>query len=162
MDATKQTLALKGTCLLSAILGIATPVVTATGVEMYLYKSCVLGTCANYGSKHSTPNPFGPPVVTEVPFPNKLKAALAFICLALVVSLVQTVLHFTAKPPNHALLGNLSIPNAFFFLLSFALVASDDPTKGGGNYGAGFAFMIIGMLTAVAHFAVSKKAAASS
>ena len=98
----------------------------------------------------------------EIPFTDKNKAALAFISLALVVSLAQTVLHFTASPPNHSLLGNLSIPNALFFLLSFAIVASEDATGGGIKYGAGFAFMIIGMLAAVAHFAVSKKAAASS
>jgi hypothetical protein len=83
------------------------------------------------------------------------------ICLALIISLAQTVLHFTATPPNHALLGKLSIPNAFFFMVAFAIIASDTLGQG-ASYGAGFAFMIIGWLASMGHFIVSNKAAASA
>ena len=140
MDATKQTLALKVTCLLSAILGLATPILTNNGSSSYLLKYCVNGKCVNYGD-------------AGVPFTDKSKAALAMICLALVVSLAQTALHFTV---NHALLGKLSIPNAFFFMVAFTIVASEDAN--GASYGAGFAFMIIGWLASMGHFSVSNKA----
>merc|ERR1719453_1803775 len=132
MDANMQTLVLKGVSLLSAVLGFATPLtkesfafgpVTLT-TESYLTKACVQGTCTNYDGDQ----------------PDKMKAALAFACLALILSVVITGLHFTAKPPNHALLGNLSIPQAFCFLLSFAMVvaAADGSSP---KYFAGFAFL---------------------
>ena len=148
MDATKQTLALKATCLLSAVLALATPIRTAGSASYFLTKACGGGICFNFGS-------------ALLPWTTKGQATLAMICLALIVSLAQTVLHFTATPPNHALLGKLSIPNAFFFMVAFAIVASDD-APAGVSYGAGFAFMIIGWLTSMGHFAVSNKAAASA
>jgi len=149
MDATKQTLALKATCLLSAVLALATPILTTGAFSSYLFKYCVNGTCVNYGD-------------AGVPFTDKSKAALSMVCLALIVSLAQTVLHFTATPPNHALLGKLSIPNAFFFMVAFAIIASEDATSATTSYGAGFVFMIIGWLASMGHFAVSNKAAASA
>ena len=154
MDATMQTLVLKGVSLLSVILGFATPLTKVSqtvmpgvtiSAESYLTKSCFNGQCTNYDGNQ----------------PDKLKAALAFACLALILSVVMLGLHFTAKPPNHALLGNLSIPQALCFLLSFAMVVAA-MNDGSPKYNAGFAFLIIGTLTSAAHFAASKKAAASS
>ena len=155
MDATKQTLALKATCLLSAVLGFAAPI-TSTSVSFgsisftsssYLTKACVNGACTNYGGDA----------------PDKQKAAIAFCAIALIICFVQCVLHFTAKPPNHALLGKLSLPAAFSFLISFSLIANqfaDSPAA--PDYSAGFAFIIIGWLASMGHFFVSNKAAASA
>ena len=142
-------LVLKGTCLFSAVFGLATPIITSDNgeVKSYLYKSCAGNTCYNFGAEIRD---------FEIPFPDKLKAALAFTCLALVLSLVQTLLHFSSGPLIQGLLTILSIPNAFFFMLAFVLVASE--TKlGGSNYGVGFAFMIIGWLVSMAHFLMSRK-----
>jgi len=151
MDATKQTLALKATCLLSAVLGFAAPITSTTSgpftVSSYLTKYCFNGACTNYGSDVA----------------DKQKAAIAFCAIALIICFVQCVLHFTAKPPNHALLGKLSLPAAFSFLISFSLIANqfaDSPAA--PDYSAGFAFIIIGWLASMGHFFVSNKAAASA
>ena len=197
------TIALKGACLLSAILGLAAPLTSATGDDYssYLYKKCEHGSCTSYGSTESYTTSYGgysncrqiyvgyngySYICTRTtPWPKHIKAALVFCCLALILSLAQAVLqamlHFTKKPPNHKLLGYLSIPNAFFFLLSFALVtaetAKDMNYSGEGyayrdHYGvknvyhAGYAFLIIGFLASVAHIAAclhfAKQAAGTS
>ena len=85
------------------------------------------------------------------------------------------MLHFTKKPPNHKLLGYLSIPNAFFFFLSFVLVTAEtakDMDYSGKKHGvkviydAGYSFLIIGFLASVAHIAAclhfAKQAAGNS
>jgi hypothetical protein len=89
---------------------------------------------------------------------------------------LQAVLHFTKKPPNHKLLGYLFTPNAFFFFfLSFALVTAEtakDMDYSGKQYGikityhVGYAFLILGFLASVAHIAAclhfAKQAAGTS
>ena len=89
---------------------------------------------------------------------SKSKVALAFM---LILSVVMLGLHLTAKLLKHALLGNLSIPQALCFLLSFAMVVAA-MNDGSPKCNTGFAFLIIGTLTSAAHFDASKKATTSS
>jgi hypothetical protein len=166
----KQTLALKATCLLSAILGFATPLMNfvsyqeagafSYSVSAYLTKVCNRPLTANgaYVNGNDVCTNYGGDA------PDKQKAAIAFCAIALIISFIQCVLHFTAKLPNHALLGKLSLAAAFAFLISFSLIANNKGLAttgfGGGDNeinGPGFASLIIGWLASAGLFVVVRK-----
>jgi hypothetical protein len=171
MNASQQALVLKATCLLSAIIAFATPIAVApdtngtTIVIVYLTKDCQEG-ATPFGGGGSRD---GDGCITSFAdaMDGKQKGAIAFGSFALIFSFGSFVLHFFAppKPPNHALLAKLSLPTAFSFMLSFSLLAAlinGRSTELVFAYSSGFAFLILGTLASVAHFFVSKKAAASS
>ena len=113
MDATKQALALKAMCLLSAILGLATPQTSEQGITTYLNKACDGSMCTTYGSDF---------MGQQTPFPGNVKAALAFCCIALILAVAVAGLHFTGLRQKAD--GLLVFPMALSFILSFSLFAA--------------------------------------
>ena len=116
-------------------------------VNWYLTRFCVeidvmdtetLRTCASFDDQSS-------------PYGGRMVAALAFVCLALIVSVGLLALHFYM--PTQA--RHLCIPQLICFVVPVVLLR-DRPLRDEMplSFGGGFVTIILGLLTSFAHFAI--------